>query len=145
MWLTINFERARLGGDIDPKAFQFDIAQGVKKTRAPRASGPYDLVDRKLPEFKFVDLQGKPWSSQSLAAKPAVLHFWRTDVVEGDPIIPNIEQLHDKYKHNDKVALLAVSLDNPDMPSKTIEDAGKQLKLTHAACSATTAARPASG
>ena len=45
-------------------------------------------------------------------------------------MIPMIEQLHAKYKDNDKVAVLAVSLDHPDTPAKTIEDAGKQLKLT---------------
>ena len=68
----MNFERARLGGDIDPKTFQFQIDEGVKKTRALVQSGPYDLVGRKLPEFKFADLQGKSWSSQSLGGKPAV-------------------------------------------------------------------------
>ena len=130
MWLVINFERARLGGDIDAKAFQFVIGEGVKKTRALLQNGPYDLVGQKLPEFTFVDLQGKPWSSQSLAGKAAVLHFWRTDVAEGHPILTNLDQLHAKYKDNAKVAMLAVSLDYPDMPSKTIEDAGKQLKLT---------------
>ena len=141
----INFERARLGGDIDPKAFQFDIARGVKKTRALVQTGPYDLVGQKLPEFKFVDLQGKAWSSQSLAGKTAVIHFWRTDAAEGDPMIATIEQLHAKYKDNDKVAVLAVSLDHPDTPAKTIEDAGKQLKIDRAAARATTAPRPASG
>ena len=40
--------------------------------------GPYDLLGKKFPDFKLVDMQGKPWSSQSLAGKVAVLHFWRT-------------------------------------------------------------------
>ena len=85
LWLVINFERARLGGDIDPKAFQFDVPEGVKKTRVLVQASPYDLVGQKLPEFKFVDLQGKPWSSQSLAGKAAVIYFWRTDAAEGRP------------------------------------------------------------
>jgi len=127
-WLVINFERARLGGDIDPKAFQFDIAKDVKKTRALVQTGPYELVGQKLPEFKFIDLQGKPWSSQSLAGKAALIHFWRTDGVEGEPMMPMIEQLYAKYKDNDKVAILVVSLDHPDTPAKAIEDAAKQLK-----------------
>ncbi|MEI8372532.1 MAG: TlpA disulfide reductase family protein [Planctomycetota bacterium] len=130
LWLVFNLERARLGGDIDPKAFQFDIADGVKKTRALVQAGPYELLGQKLPEFKFVDLQGKPWSSQSLAGKAAVIHFWRTDATEGEPMIPMIEQLYAKYKDNDKVAVLAVSLDPPDTPAKTLEDAEKQLKMT---------------
>ena len=48
-------------------------------------------------------------------------------------MIPVIEQLQAKYKDNDKVAVLAVNLDDPDTPAKTIEDAAKQLKLTRAA------------
>jgi len=128
-WLVINFERARLGGDIDPKAFQFVIDGDVKKTRALVQIGPYELVGEKLPEFKFVDLQGKPWSSQSLGGKAAVIYFWRTDDVEGEPMVPIMDRLQAKYKNNDKVALLAVSLDHPDTPAKTIEDATRQLKL----------------
>jgi peroxiredoxin len=130
VWLVFNFERARLGGEIDAKAFQFDILEGVKKTRALVQTGPYDLVGQKLPEFKFVDLQGKPWSSQSLAGKAAVIYFWGTDATEGDPMLPMIEQLQAKYRDNDKVAVLAVSLDHPETAAQTIEDAAKQLKLT---------------
>ena len=100
------------------------------KTRALMPAGPYDLVGQKLPEFKFVDLQGTPWSSQSLAGKSAVICFWKTDATEGDPMIPTIEQLFEKHKGDDKVVVLAVNLDHPDTPAKTIEDAGKQLKLT---------------
>ncbi len=129
-WLVINFERARLGGEIDAKAFQFPPLDGVKKTRALVPTGPYDLVGQKLPEFKFVDLQGTPWSSQSLAGKSAVISFWKTDSTEGDPMMPMIEQLYEKYRGNDKVVVLAVNLDHPDTPAKAIEDAGKQLKLT---------------
>jgi peroxiredoxin len=128
-WLVINFERARLGGDIDPKAFQFDIAADVKKTRAFVQTGPYDLVGTKLPEFKFTDLQGKPWSSQALGGKAAVIHFWRTDAGDGDPMISMLDRLRAKYQDNDKVAVLAVSLDHPDAPAKAIEDAAKQLKI----------------
>ena len=93
-------------------------------------TGPYDLVGQKLPEFKFIDLQGKPWSSQSLAGKAALIHFWRTDAAEGEPMIPMIEQLYTKYKDNDKVAVLAVSLDHPETPAKAIEDVAKQLKIS---------------
>jgi peroxiredoxin len=130
LWLVFNFERARLGGDIDdPKAFQFDVAEGVKKTRALVQIGPYELVGKKLPEFKFVDLQGKPWSSQSLAGKTAVIHFWKSDVPEAHPMLATISQLSAKYKDNDKVVVLAVNLDPPETPATNIEEAAKQLKL----------------
>ena len=131
------------GGRNHPGAFQFEISEGVKKTRVLVQPSPYDLLGQKLPEFKFADLQGKPWSSQSLAGKAAVIYFWRSDAMEGDPMVPMIEQLHAKYKDNDKVAVLAVSLDHPDTPSKMIEDAEKQLKLTLPLLP-TMAARPAS-
>ncbi len=58
-WLVINFERARLGGDIEAKAFQFEIPEGAKKTRVLVQPSPYDLVGRKLPEFTFADLAGQ--------------------------------------------------------------------------------------
>ena len=60
-------------------------------------------------------------------------------------MVPVIEQLHAKYKDNDKAAVLAVSLDHPDMPAKTIEDAAKQLQIDRAAAARQRHARPASG
>jgi thiol-disulfide isomerase/thioredoxin len=130
VWLTMQFSRARLGGEIDPTAFKFDITKEVKTARVLVPAGPYELVGRNLPAFEFVDLQGKPWSSKSLAGKATVIHLWKSDVPEPDPMIPIVEQLHAKYKDNDKVAVLAVNLDSPDMPAKAIEDAARQLKLT---------------
>jgi peroxiredoxin len=130
VWLTIDFARARLGGDIDPAAFtQFEVPKEAKTTRVLVPIGPYELVGRNLPEFEFADLEGKRWSSRALAGKSAVIHFWSSDVTEADPMIPMIEQLRAKYKDNDKVVLVAVSLDHPDMPAKSIEDAAKQVKI----------------
>ena len=123
-------KRARLGGEINPKAFRFNVPEGVKRVRALVQAGPYDLVGKRLPEFKFANLQGKAWDDRALAGKTVVIHFWRTDVTEGDPMIAALEPLSAKYKNNDKVAVLAVSLDHPDTPAKAIEDAAKQWKIT---------------
>ncbi len=130
VWLVMNFERARLGGDIDPKAFQIPDRSDVKKVRMLLNAGPSELLGQTLPEFKFVDLQGKPWSSRSLAGKTAVIHFWRSDDAEGLPMAAQINRLHEAYKDNAKVAVLDVSLDYPEMPAKLIEDAAKQQGLS---------------
>ena len=75
---------------------------------------------QEAPEFQFTDLQGKPWSSQAIAGKSAVIYFWKSDITEADPMIATIEQFYGNYKKNDKLAILAVTLDHPDTPAKTM-------------------------
>jgi peroxiredoxin len=128
--MVVNFERARLGGAIDDASvFKVVVPEGTQCHRALLDPGPYALVGTKLSEFQFTDLQGKPWSSQAIAGKSAVIYFWKSDITEADPMIATIEQFYGKYKENDKLAILAVTLDHPDTPAKTIEEAAKQLKI----------------
>jgi outer membrane lipoprotein-sorting protein/peroxiredoxin len=129
--MVVNFERARLGGAVeDPATFKVEVPDGTQCHRVLIDPGAYALVGTKAPEFKLSDMQGKPWSSLALGGKAAVIHFWKSDVMEADPMIPVIEQLHAKYKDNDKVAVLTVSLDPPSMPAKTIEEAAGRLKIS---------------
>ena len=128
--MVANFERARLGGAIDPLAFQFEVPEGVQCHRALVDPGPYELIGKKVPDFQLVDMQGKPWSSQALHGKVVALHLWRTNAEACLPVIPALQQAYDKFKNNEKVAVWAINLDDAKVAAKTIEETAKQWKLS---------------
>ncbi|MGA2258748.1 MAG: hypothetical protein ABSG53_29120, partial [Thermoguttaceae bacterium] len=51
--MVANFERARLGGAIDPGAFKFVVPEGAQCHRALMDPGPYDLIGKKVPDFQL--------------------------------------------------------------------------------------------
>lgn len=129
--MVANFERARLGGAIDdPLAFKYAVPEGVQCHRALIDPGPYELIGKKLPEFQLVDLQGKKWSSQSLAGKVVALHLWQNNADACLPVIPSLQQAYDTFKNNEKVAIWAINMDSAQVESKAIEETAKQWKLS---------------
>ncbi len=128
--MVANFERARLGGPIDPVAFKFEVPDGVQCHSALMDTGPFGLIGKKVSDFQLVDMQGKPWSSQSLAGKVVALHLWRSNADSCLPVIPAFQQAFDKFKNNDKVAVWAINLDSSQVDTKTVEDTARQWKLT---------------
>ncbi len=93
-------------------------------------AGAYRVVGQKIAPFQLVDMQGKPWSSDSLAGKVAVLHFWQTDVVACPEVIPPLQLAYEKFKDNPRVVFLAINLDGQQIDNKSIEQSAKQWKLT---------------
>ncbi len=128
--MVANFERARLGGPIDPLAFKFEVPDGVQCHRALMDPGPYALIGKKVPDFQLADVQGKAWSSQALAGKVVALHLWRSNAEACLPVIPALEQAYDKFKNNDKVAVWAINLDSSQVDTKAIEETARQWKLS---------------
>jgi peroxiredoxin len=128
--MVANFERARLGGAIDPLAFKFEVPDGVQCHRALMDPGPYGLIGKKVPDFQLADMQGKAWSSQALAGKVVALHLWRSNAEACLPVIPALQQAYDKFKTNDKVAVWAINLDSSQVEAKTIEETARQWKLS---------------
>ncbi|HBO45486.1 MAG TPA: hypothetical protein DD670_16450 [Planctomycetaceae bacterium] len=57
----------------------------------------------------------------SLAGKVVVLDFWATWCEPCRQTLPEFQKLYEQYKDNDKVAMLAVSVDNPDVPNAELE------------------------
>lgn len=128
--IVASFERARLGGAIDPAAFQVKVPEGAECRRALVDPGPYELIGKKLPDFQIADTQGKPWNSRTLAGKVVALHLWRSNAEACLPVIPSLQQAYDKFKDNEKVAVWAINLDSAEVETKTIEETAKQWKLS---------------
>ncbi len=127
--LVAEFTGAQLNGKIDSAAFTFEVPQGaeiVKFFLPPHAA---QLLNKGVPDFKFVDLEGKPVTPASLAGKVAVLDFWATWCEPCRQSLPNLEKVREKYKDNPKVAFYAVSVDEPDVKNEDLTKTFADLKV----------------
>jgi cytochrome c biogenesis protein CcmG, thiol:disulfide interchange protein DsbE len=68
------------------------------------------FLDRKLPDFKLKDLNGKTFTASQLIGKPTLIDFWaincRGCIVE----MPQLNKLKEKYK--ERVNFIAISMDS---------------------------------
>lgn len=128
--LVADFVGARLGAEVDPKAFQFEAPQGSETVKFFVPPDMYQLMGKKAPGFKFVDLQGKPVTNESLAGKVVLLDFWGTGCTPSRSVLPELEKVYQKIKSNDKLAIFAVCMDPAETDNKAVEAYVKELKVT---------------
>jgi thiol-disulfide isomerase/thioredoxin len=128
------FSSAELNASIDPQAFQFQAPEGSEIVKVFIPPNPAQLLAKKVPNFKFVDMAGKPVTPESLAGKITVVDFWATTCNPCRISLPNLQKIYETYKDNDKVAFLAVSVDDPQVENKAIEDTFKELKVSIPIC-----------
>jgi cytochrome c biogenesis protein CcmG, thiol:disulfide interchange protein DsbE len=65
------------------------------------------LLDKKLPDFRLKDLNGKEFKSSQLIGKPTLINFWS---IQCSPCIAEFPQLNKlKEKYGDKVNFIAIS------------------------------------
>ena len=127
--LVADFVDAQLDGKVDPKAFQFEPpkdAEIVKFFLPP----PMRMLGKKAPDLKFVDLDGKPVTLESLAGKVVVLDFWATWCGPCRKSLPNLEKVYQRYKDNPKVVFFAVSVDEPKTDNKVLVKTFEDLKVS---------------
>ncbi len=131
--LVADFEAAQLGGEVDPRAFQFAVPTGAELVEFFVAPHPAQLLGKRAPPFEFFDLEGQSVSPRSLAGKIAVLDFWATWCVPCRNSLPRLNQVYQQYKGNSRVTFLAVSVDQPDVTDQAVRDTlaelGVQLPL----------------
>ncbi|MHB1033358.1 MAG: redoxin domain-containing protein [Pirellulales bacterium] len=127
--VTGDFEGAQLGGKVKDLAFQFEAPAGAKlvKRLIPLPPTPSELLGKAVPNFSFTSLDGKKVTAQSLAGKVAVVDFWATWCEPCRQVLPNLQKVYEKYKDNDKVAILAVSIDEPDIKDDQLQAVFKEL------------------
>ncbi len=127
--LSAEFSDAKFDNDYPPTTFQYEMpgeAEGSKML-TPTA---LVLVGKPSPEFSFVGLDHKPIDLKSLRGKITVLDFWATWCEPCRMKLPMDEKVYAKYKSNDKLAFLVVSVNKSETPDKALDSTLKDLKVT---------------
>lgn len=128
--VVADFTGAELNGKVDPNAFKFDVPQDAKLVEYLVPPHMGQLLNKKVPEFKFTDLPGKPVTSESITGKTAVILFWSVRYDSCRQVLQNLEEVYQKYKDNPKVAFYAVCVDPPQLKNVDLEKAVADLKVS---------------
>lgn len=129
--LVVELTGAQLDGQIDRAAFQFEAPEGARLVEQFMTAPP--LLGQQIADFKFVGLDGQEITRESLAGKVAVLDFWATWCEPCLKSLPNLQKAADRFRGNDKVTFLAVSVDSDDVKNEQVAEvfskAGLNLPL----------------
>ena len=127
--VVADFTGAQIDGKVDPKAFKFEVPKGAEivKFFIPPDTG--QLLSKKTPDFKFIDMDGKPLTPESLDGKVAILDFWASWCGPCRRSLPELQKAKEKFKDNPKVAFYAVSVDTPEITNKDLAKLFEDLKV----------------
>jgi peroxiredoxin len=128
--LVADFVGAKLDAEVEPKAFQFEVPQGAEQVKMFLPPDMFQLLGKRVPDFKFIDRQGKPVTPEACVGKVAVLSFWDTGCEPCRVLLPELEKIYQKLKSRPKLAMFAVSLDPKEVEDKALEDVLAGLKVT---------------
>jgi len=127
--VTGQFARAELGGPIEPAAFRFEVPRDAELVDFFRPPDTGELLGKKSPGFRFVDLNGDAVTLEKLAGKVVVLDFWATWCEPCRKSLPVLAAEAAKYKDHPKVAFYAVSIDGKDVENKKLTEMLQSLKV----------------
>jgi len=130
--LVAEFTGAQLGGKIDEVAFHFEAPPGAKEIKrfvGPPPPDTYKQLGQRVKDFTFTRLDGSPVTPQTLAGKVAVIDFWATWAAPCAESLPKLMQVYEKYKDNDRVEFLAVSVDVPEVTNAQLEEKLAEFKV----------------
>ncbi|HEV2969793.1 MAG TPA: TlpA disulfide reductase family protein [Pirellulales bacterium] len=122
--VTLELLGARLNEPVPDVAFQFEVPSDAKLVKQLlRPPHPVsDMLGKPIGEFKFSGINGGPTSSQSSAGKVTVLEFWFTGCGPCRETFPQLAKVREKYKNSDRVAILGVSVDRPEVDDAKIQE-----------------------
>ena len=66
------------------------------------------MIDEEAPDFKLVDLAGKPVSLEDMKGKVVILDFWATWCGPCKASFPGMQKMVDQHKDNDQVVFLFI-------------------------------------
>jgi thiol-disulfide isomerase/thioredoxin len=87
----------KLGASVADKKFKFEFVQ----------DSIFLLLNKKLPDFKLEDLDGKKFDSKNLNKKPTLINYWSIQCKPCIEEIPKLNELQEKY--GDKMNFIAIS------------------------------------
>jgi len=125
--LVAEFEGAQLGGQVDAKAFEFETPTDAELVKFFVEPHPAQLLAKEVPDFKFTDLAGKPFTPESLAGKITVLEFWSTTCGYCRMTLPSLDKARRQYQDNNQLAFFAVSIDGPEVENEALQRAFEGL------------------
>jgi thiol-disulfide isomerase/thioredoxin len=124
----VALEAGREGGDPDGALARLkerygDIEAVWSFAREHEAALMLELAG--IPAFEAVDLEGRPFGSEALAGKLALLDFWATWCPPCVEQIPELAALHRRRGIDPRFVLLGISLD----AKENLDDDGFRLWL----------------
>jgi len=131
--VVAEFVGAKLNLELPVEAFAFEVPKGAQQVKfflPPAPQPPSPLLGRDVEDFTFTTLDGKKVDRQSLAGKVVVMDAWATWCGWCFRGFPNLEKVYQKFKGNDKVAIMAVNTDTPDVSDETVRESFAKNKLT---------------
>ena len=116
--VQVDFHDATINGQADAQAFAFRPGdrKPVKQFMPPLPP----LLGKQLPSFTFTSLDGKEITPEDLKGKIVVLDFWATWCQPCLRSMPVMAQVQERFKDNDRVQFLAVSIDEANVKDKDI-------------------------
>lgn len=120
----VELEGAKLDGPIDKVAFQFEVPEGAHRLRRfiPPVPAPPTQIGEQAAGFAFLDLQGQRIDRETLEGKIAVFDFWFTSCQPCQASMPIVQSVFQKYRDNDRVVFYAVSIDDPGVEPKVLQE-----------------------
>ncbi len=133
--VIVDFVGARLGEDIDPTAFEYEVPPDARRVQYfvpdPRSAPvPGRLLGKAAPPFEYVGLSGNTVTPQKLRGKVVYLDFWAVGCQPCREALPQAQQVYERYRDNPKVAFFAVNLDPPGVDGRELEDLFAKLGVT---------------
>jgi thiol-disulfide isomerase/thioredoxin len=109
-------------------ALQLALA-GLIGVAAPHGCAPGPSRGSVAPPFEAVDAQGAPLTSAMLDGKVTLYYFWATWCAPCVTSSPEIQDIHERYVHEDDVRVIAVHYDGRGNPREYMTQNGYTWKL----------------
>jgi len=125
-----DFVGAKLNEPLSDSAFRFEAPKGAKEVKQFVGPAPSEVMGKKPEAFEFTSLaDGQKVTAASLAGKVVVLDFWATWCEYCQKKMPDVAKAYEKYKDNDKVRFLTVSIDQPEVTAEQVKAKLAAMKI----------------
>jgi len=130
--VTSEFVDAQLNADIPDATFAIRLPEGAQPVRhfvdMARPKLP-PMLGKPLANTTLVGLDGKEFDTESLKGKLVILDFWGVACPPCIESLPMLNTVYQKYKDNDQVRILAVSIDQADQTNDDLTAFFKKMNV----------------